>query len=384
MSSGGFGLVEGLGWVCFSVARELGLSIAEISSSVVDAHDVVFRQTAVEFQRKTLARIQEADRKWEQLCSSREARLAKARSGIGSVARSVERNSGILDKLCAPTTQVSDSLSSAKANAIRQIRDVHAGLGQATNALSAAPLPASAELEVSVCELGASISGLSSAVTSAAQRVAKATSPEMVKSTRNEIASLASSAKSAARAVDTYAKKAVNADRDYSETAAALSRAIVGGILLQESPYPAKARAAAERITGPLPQLQTAIQRSQEDLASGKLGEARSAARRYESIVERGQAAALRTTIQIAKKQAAKREKLAAKKIDVDTSGRIVIKVDDPSKPQPTLEKLQVLIAELDAGSSEIVFSMPKRDRTRDAKKGHSGRSGGTARGRVR
>ncbi len=384
MSSGGFGLVEGLGWVCLSIAREVGLSIAEISASVIDAHDIVFRQTAVQFQEKTLARIQAADMEWDQLRLSREKRLTSVRSGINAASRSVESDARALGQLQASVASRHDAFSAAKSTAIARLRDIQAGVGRAASALSSAPLPASSELEASVQTHVSDMRSVSAAVVSVARRISNASSPETVRSVQREVASVASSARSVARQVDSYAVKAVKAETEYSETAAAISRARVGTILLEESPYPAKAKAAAEKVTGPLAHVDSALRKAQQALASGGLQEAKSAARQYESVVERGQAAALRTTVQIAKKQIANREKLAARKIDVDTSGSIIIKIEDSTKPEPVVGKLQTLIDEVRKGSTDLEFGMPKRDRSKDVEKRRSSRSRGVTRRKLR
>ncbi len=363
MSSGGFGIVEGLGLVCLAVAQEVGLSIAEISSSVVDAHDIVFRQQAYHSQQKTLARIQEADNEWEQIRTNRMHRLTGVKSQIDSTVEVIRTNTKQLDQIYMKTTSQSNTTSKAKSEAIARIRDIHSTLNQTVNTLSSAPLPASAELEISAQDRCNEVKASSKAIILAAHKIAKATSSETVKRAEREVVLIT---KTATRQVKNYTDKAVKAQADYSITAQAISRARVGVILLQESPYPDKAKIAAEKSMGSITQIESGLRAAQRDLASGKLQEAKSAAKRYESVVERGQGIALKTTVQIAKKQAARKEKNVSKKIDVDTSGRIVVKVEDSTKTKVVVEKLQTLINDINGSSSGTSRDISRKSGVKD------------------
>ncbi len=75
MSSSGYGLVAGLGWVCLSVVAKLGLevamSVAEIGQTIGDAHKRVFNDVTERNAKWIKDVVAQQDSHWDNLCEDR-------------------------------------------------------------------------------------------------------------------------------------------------------------------------------------------------------------------------------------------------------------------------------------------------------------------------
>jgi hypothetical protein len=319
--------------------------------------------------------IQEADRQWEALCKERDRRLAPVKAGIKTASTSVASASKAVDQLNALLPR--GPIVTAQRSLARKLSVARADLASAATTFSGSVLPATSELEMSAKSQLTRLQFLAKATESASHTIRKTSPKGDLRAVTEKVASIAKEATSMAREATTYASRAVKAEAEYIATASALSRARVGAVLLETSPYPEQVMKAAIRVTGSLDTLQGTLLEAQTDLTSGKLTQAKSVARRYESLVERGQAAALKSLATLAKKHATAAKSISTRQLEVDTSGRVVVKVGATTSSAETVEQLQQLIDEV-AKSETIGFDpVPPIDRNHNR-----GRSPNTGRGR--
>ena len=349
MSSGGFVAVEGLGWVCLSVLREIGLSVGEIAGSMADAHRVVFQQRAAEFERQVVVRLQQLEAERKQLRAQREQHLRPLLQERAAVSRAAATSARAVDQALSAAMAQRDSLNAAKAATLRDLQRAQSLVSACSATLVEAPAPASVELEsdLSIClaSARASIAGIKSSV--AAVRGARSV-PDVRAIRTQQVAPLVTEAESAASRATGYQRAAVKAEAACSATAAGLMRARVGVAILAESAYSPAARVAAEAAVGAsLATMDAKLRSAQQLLAQGHLAEVKSLAAGYERMVERGQKAALSQSLREARKAAAAGAKLKSARIEVDTSAAIVVKRLDASEQGGRQESLDSLAEEL-------------------------------------
>jgi hypothetical protein len=241
------------------------------------------------------------------------------------------------------------SLNAAKAAALRDLQRAQSLVSACSATLVGATAPASVELESDLSSLLASARASIVGIKSAVAAVKGARSAPDVRAVRTQqVAPLATEAKSVAFRAAGYQRAAVKAEAASLAAAASLMRARAGVVILAESAYSPAARVAAETAVGEsLAAMDARLRSAQQLLVQGRLAEAKSLAAGYERTVERGQKAALSQSLREARKAAAAGAKLRSTRIEVDTSAAIVVKRLDASEEGGRQESLDSLAEEL-------------------------------------